>query len=78
MLIVDMRTSPVNVEFDLLLHVPMSCGSGTPCACTCSSATPESSSAAILDTIVCLCMKDANERVYAVGDAAAECGRGST
>jgi hypothetical protein len=34
------------------------------CACTCRRATPESSSAAILDTIVCV--RCAIERVYAV------------
>jgi hypothetical protein len=46
------HTSPVNVAFDLLLHVPIKSVAGTLCACTCKSATPESSSAAILDTIV--------------------------
>jgi hypothetical protein len=46
------RTSPVKVEFDLLLHVPTRSVTGTVCACTFKSATPESSSAASPDNIV--------------------------
>jgi hypothetical protein len=47
-----MRTSPVTVPFDLLVHVPTRSGAAMAWACTCKSATPESRSAANPATIV--------------------------
>jgi hypothetical protein len=60
------RTSPVSVEFDLLLHVPTRSAAGMVCACTFKSATPESSRVTMPDTMVRL-WKCGFERVYAVG-----------
>jgi hypothetical protein len=48
----EVRTSPVRVALDLLLQVPTRSAAGMVWACTCKSATPESSSAANEDNMV--------------------------
>jgi len=54
------------VPLDLLVHVPIRSVEGSLCACTCSSATPESRSATILDTIVCSVNAQVSECIRSV------------